>query len=216
MRAGTLAGTSWRVSVTSASPDSVSVWRTSATSCELKRRAHRSPGSTRPTASQALAFRRSISTCRGMLGGRKRLADLRREDARAAPDSITHYRLSCRTTRRSAATAEETGRFTEPVANCHQAALGREASGARAGGVSHRQRYTATKVPRRPASSIATALAGRRHGGLGVSSFGKSTVHGRTLDTGAVSRRGQSRRPSRQPRYRPTAEERMIREWYCS
>ena len=191
---------------------------------ELNGRAHRSPEIARVYRdARALGFPQiNIDLIAGMLGETdENWHDVRRaHDRRSSPTASPSIRWSCRTTRRSAATCCSTAAsFSDAVASwatkrrwVEEAFEALERAGYHVGSA-----YTAVKDPANDdASSIAIACGrARTWSALGVASFGHvNGVHVQNLDTwekySAAIEGGEL--PLGRA-YRPTDEERMIREF---
>jgi oxygen-independent coproporphyrinogen-3 oxidase len=188
---------------------------------ELNGRAHRSPEVYKAyEQAQALAFPQiNIDLIAGMLGETEenwhRCVDKTLE---LAPDSITIYQMELPyNTAISGDLLKQTGRFTDPVANwstkrrwVREAFEALERAGYHIGSA-----YTATKHPSKTSFVYRDRLwQGADMVGIGVSSFGHvNGVHVQNLDTwepyrDAIKAGGVALSRA----YKPTDEERMIRE----
>ncbi|MBI4264039.1 MAG: coproporphyrinogen III oxidase family protein [Acidobacteria bacterium] len=188
---------------------------------ELNGRAHRSPEVFRAyEQARALQFPQiNIDLIAGMLGEtEKNWQDCIRKTVALAPDSVTIYQMELPfNTAISADRVRHTGRFTEPVAEwptkrrwVREAFEALEEAGYHVGSA-----YTAVKAPSRTRFVYRDRLwQGADMVGLGVASFGHvNGVHVQNLDTWEAYR--DAIRHGRIPlsrAYRPTGEERMIRE----
>ena len=188
---------------------------------ELNGRAHRSPEVFRAyEQARALGFPQiNLDLIAGMLGETEQnWQDCVRKTIELDPDSVTIYQMELPyNTAISGDVLKGTGRFQEPVANWStKRRWVKEAFEAlESAGYSVRSAYTAVKNPSRTRFIYTDRLwQGADMAGLGVASFGHiNGVHVQNLDTWETySAAVKSGRIPLSRAYKPTGEERMIRE----